>query len=108
MCRSDTAMSPPKSGRSVQLNNSQTLPCEIICVLLTLLYFGRAAKCICIGASYVAICSSGMFERFLVQNTRGIRSFNVLVEGASIWCTQKVINLAQSTLDMVGLVDGLE
>ena len=50
----------------------------------------------------------GDFRKVLAENTRGIRSINVLVEGASIWCTQKVINLAQSGSDMVGLVDGLE
>ena len=60
------------------------------------------------GASYVAICSSGIFGKVLAENTRGIRSINVLVEGVSIWCTQKLINLAQSGLDMVGLVDGPE
>ena len=50
----------------------------------------------------------GDFRKVLAENTRGIRSINVLLEGASIWCTQKVINLAQSGLDMVGLVDGPE
>jgi hypothetical protein len=47
---------------------------ETICVLIALWVLRRAFKRTCLGASYVAIFSSGIFERFLTQNIRGIRS----------------------------------
>jgi len=47
--------SPPKSDRIARLNASQTLPCEIICVLIALWVLRRALKGTCMGAFYATI-----------------------------------------------------
>ena len=56
-------MNPPKIDRSVQLNESQTLPCETICGLIALWVWEEQSSALAWG-SYIAICSSGIFERF--------------------------------------------
>ena len=72
-------MSPPNGDRSVQLNKSQTLPCEAIC--------GKSIQAHLHGGILCRHLFVGDFRKVLAENTRGIRSINVLIESASIWCT---------------------
>jgi len=85
---SNHTLIPPKSDHSVRLNKSQKLPCENVWDHLRtdgFLGLRRAFKRTCVGASYVAICSSGILEGFWPRILEECVLINVLVESSSFW-----------------------